>query len=182
MVVFPALSLVLSAVPEEPFAPEIGISEWDGVRIERNAGELEPVMLIAHNQARNEFGVQPLIWDKDLAEAAAAYAKRLAYGWPFSHDLQRGVRLRQGENLFKGTRGAFTLTAMAKFWVDERQWFQNGRFPHVVTDGPWQRVGHFTQIVWPTTQRVGCALASSADEDFLVCRYWPAGNQSGVAI
>ena len=32
--------------------------------------------------------------------------------------------------------------------------------------------GHFTQVVWNDTCRVGCGTAG----DYLVCRYHPAGN------
>jgi hypothetical protein len=33
--------------------------------------------------------------------------------------------------------------------------------------------------VWRGTTQIGCALASSAEDDFLVCRYAPAGNILG---
>ena len=35
------------------------------------------------------------------------------------------------------------------------------------------------QMIWPTTTHVGCALASNARSDYLVCRYSPAGNIDG---
>jgi hypothetical protein len=34
-------------------------------------------------------------------------------------------------------------------------------------------------MIWPTTTRVGCALASTPRTDYLVCRYSPAGNIDG---
>jgi hypothetical protein len=37
-------------------------------------------------------------------------------------------------------------------------------------------------MVWPTTTRVGCAVASNAANDFLVCRYSPAGNIDGRSV
>jgi hypothetical protein len=43
-------------------------------------------------------------------------------------------------------------------------------------------VAHYTQIVWPTTQRVGCATASNRSSDYLVCRYLPTGNLVGVVM
>jgi hypothetical protein len=34
-------------------------------------------------------------------------------------------------------------------------------------------------MVWSTTTDVGCAIASSATTDYLVCRYSPPGNYVG---
>jgi hypothetical protein len=48
--------------------------------------------------------------------------------------------------------------------------------------GDWSQVAHYTQIVWPATQRVGCATASNRSNDYLVCRYLPAGNVVGVVM
>ena len=48
--------------------------------------------------------------------------------------------------------------------------------------GDWSQVAHYTQIVWPSTERVGCATASNRSNDYLVCRYLPAGNVVGVVM
>ena len=34
-------------------------------------------------------------------------------------------------------------------------------------------------MIWPTTTRVGCAIASTQRIDYLVCRYATAGNMDG---
>ena len=54
--------------------------------------------------------------------------------------------------------------------------FRPARFSDVSTTGNWADVGHYTQMIWPGTQRIGCAIAKAARSDVLVCRYWPAGN------
>ncbi len=155
---------------------------WNGKVEARGDALLKANMLAAHNGARREYGSPALTWDETLATAAMAYARRLAATNSFAHDPQRGVDPPQGENLYMGTRGAFSYAAMAKLWVDERRDFRAGRFPDVVKSGHWSRVGHYTQVVWPTTQRFGCALATSARDDFLVCRYLPAGNYFGTLL
>ena len=48
--------------------------------------------------------------------------------------------------------------------------------------GNVSHVGHYTQIVWPTSRRVGCATASNRSKDVLVCRYLPAGNVVGTIL
>ncbi len=139
-------------------------------------------MIEVHAKARRAYGVAPLAWDDALATDARRYARAMARSGVFAHDKQQGVRPQQGENLFKGTRNAFSYTLMAQLWVDERKDFRRGRFPDIVRGGDWRRVGHYTQIIWPTTTRFGCATAGNAEEDFLVCRYLPAGNVYGVVL
>jgi hypothetical protein len=41
------------------------------------------------------------------------------------------------------------------------------------------QTGHFTQLVWVGTQRLGCGVAQCADMDVWVCRYDPPGNVQG---
>jgi hypothetical protein len=40
-------------------------------------------------------------------------------------------------------------------------------------------VGHYSQIVWKTTTKVGCGFAESNGSDVLVCDYAPPGNVMG---
>ena len=39
--------------------------------------------------------------------------------------------------------------------------------------------GHYTQIVWETTQKVGCAKIQCDGFDLWVCNYDPPGNWVG---
>ena len=139
-------------------------------------------MIAAHNQARRQYGAEPLSWDDGLARDAAAYARYLARTGRFEHDPQRGRRPPQGENLFMGTRGAYSYADMIGLLVEERRYFTPGRFPAVSRTGDWSQVAHYTQIVWPTSQRVGCAVATNRANDHLVCRYLPAGNIVGTML
>jgi hypothetical protein len=49
----------------------------------------------------------------------------------------------------------------------------------VAAGDDWHVVGHYTQMIWRGTTRIGCALASSRRWDVLVCRYGPPGNFIG---
>ena len=43
-------------------------------------------------------------------------------------------------------------------------------------------VGHYTQIVWKNTTKVGCGIANSLTDrggEWVVCRYSPPGNYVG---
>jgi hypothetical protein len=145
------------------------------------AGQFPARMLSAHNAVRAQAGVRPLAWDSALGQAAAAYAVQLALTNSFHHSDRR-ARPGVGENLWMGTRGAFSYDAMVGRWASERSDFVPGVFPSVSRSGNWENVGHYTQMVWPTTTRVGCAVASNRRTDFLVCRYATAGNVDGRRV
>jgi hypothetical protein len=113
---------------------------------------------------------------------ARVYAEILPRSHRFGNDPQSDRDVEEGENLWMGTRGAFSYSAMAYSWVNERRDFRTGRFPNVSRSGDWSMVGHFTQVVWQQTTAIGCAVASNANDDYLVCRYLPAGNVVGVAM
>ncbi len=175
-----ALLLAAPIVAQQGF--QSGTQRWNGKPAPRGTSLMRTAMIDAHARARQAYGVPQLTWSEKLADDARIYARSLARSGLFAHDPQTGARPKQGENLFKGTRGAFSYELMARKWVEERKDFRPGRFPDVVPSGDWRRVGHYTQIVWPTNTSFGCATASSEDEDFLVCRYLPGGNIYGVTL
>ena len=148
----------------------------------RGKALLVRAMINGHNRARAQYGVAPLAWDEALARDAQVYADRMARSGRFEHDPQVGRRPKQGENLFMGTRTAYRYEEMIGGWVGERRHYRPGRVPNVSRTGDFSAVGHYTQVVWPTTQRVGCATASNRVTDYLVCRYWPAGNVVGTYL
>ena len=138
-------------------------------------------LLHAHNSERRMLGAAPLMWDARLAAASDAYALHLARSGRWGHSPAH-QRVGQGENLWMGTRGAFTPQAMVGDWLSERRMFRAGVFPNVSRSGSWHDVGHYTQIVWPGTTRVGCSVRSSAHWDYLVCRYATPGNTMGQRV
>ena len=134
-------------------------------------------MVAAHNRIRAAESVQPAVWDKQLAATADAYAVELARTERFAHS-PRDSRSGLGENLWMGTKGAFSFDRMVSDWGSERSMFRAGRFPDVSSTGRWEDVGHYTQIIWPASTRVGCAVRSSARYDYLVCHYGETATSS----
>lgn len=145
----------------------------------RGSALLRQAVLAGHARARADVGLPALAWDDALAADAGDYAREMARTGRFRHAEQTGPT-RQGENLFTGTRGAYRYDEMVRLWVDERRAFTNAATPNFSRTGRWQDVAHYSQIVWRATTHVGCATASSASEDYLVCRYSPPGNVVGV--
>jgi hypothetical protein len=143
---------------------------------------LRQTVLGAHNRARAQFGVAPMTWSEELVAGATAHAQHMARTGIFGHDQTPGRRKKQGENLWRGQRGVFSYDVMIGVMVEEAKLFRPGAFPNISSNGDWHSVAHYTQIIWPTTTEVGCAVASSATTDYFVCRYAPTGNKDGVHL
>jgi uncharacterized protein YkwD len=138
-------------------------------------------LLADHNGERMRRGATPLAWSAQLAHEAQGWADRLARDDRMYHS-DRQTRRGAGENLWSGTAGYYGAEEMVGGFLAERKYYKPGTFPQVSTTGKWEDVGHYTQVIWPTTQQVGCAVARNRSHDFLVCRYWPAGNVFDRAI
>ena len=138
-------------------------------------------LLERHNMERDRKGATRLTWSRKLAQEAQGWADRLAIENTMRH-ADHTARGGAGENLWMGSAGHFGAEQMVDAFLAERQHYRPGAFPQVSRTGRWEDVGHYTQIIWPGTQEVGCAVSRNASNDFLVCRYWPAGNTFGVRI
>lgn len=136
-------------------------------------------ILSYHNRERERLGIPTLRWSLRLSAQARQWALSLARRGVFEHSRKRGMT---GENLWVGTAGFFSPDDMIGAFVAERGAFRPGRFPDVSQTGNWVDVGHYAQMIWPSTREVGCALASGHGRDVLVCRYWPAGNVRGRQV
>jgi pathogenesis-related protein 1 len=133
-----------------------------------------------HNGARAEVGARKLSWNATLAAYARRHAERRRLdGCKMAHS--RGP---YGENVFWGSAGRrWTAADAVKSWVDERSDYDCAR-----NACKRKRVcGHYTQVVWARTKRLGCASVTCDDDDgggggtFVVCSYDPPGNVRGEA-
>ncbi len=144
-------------------------------------GDQADLFLSLHNAARDDAKLPHLSWSEDLAKAADPWAKKLAREGKLKHSEWKD-REGTGENLWIGTAGYFSPREMIGAFLGEKSDFRPGTFPDVSKTGQWQDVGHYTQIIWPSTTQVGCALATAKGNDVLVCRYAPAGNYFGSKV
>ena len=177
-----ALSAAACAGSRPPWA------EGAMVSTERPAGEspqdlrnLGPRLVALHNRERAETGAPPLAWDPALASAAAAYGPALERRGRLAHSPPES-RAGQGENLWMGTSDAYSLEEMIGSWAAEKRLFTPGAFPEVSRSGHWGDVAHYTQMIWPDSTRVGCAVHKARRWDFLICRYSPPGNIVGQTV
>jgi pathogenesis-related protein 1 len=141
-------------------------------------------MVGAHNRWRAEVKVPPLTWSATLADTAQAYADRLkaTRGCHPVHNGAEGL----GENLywasalryFDGTTKVQTVTPtqVADAWGSEKAYYND----KTNTCASGKACGHYTQMVWESTKKVGCGKTVCSDESQVwVCNYKPAGNIVG---
>merc|ERR1719348_915982 len=127
-------------------------------------------MLDEHNKYRSKHGVPPLKLDnkmnayaQNLAESNAA-AGRLAHT-PREHR-------RYGENL--AYSGGYPLDGepkrMVQGWYNEISLYPGHYTPES---------GHFSQVIWKNSKRLGVGFAQKGNELFVAAVYDPKGNVDG---
>ena len=166
LVSFLALALAGPAYAGDPLAP-LPPTQQSEARLRAigrdytgATGELAARLLAAHNEERALVGHAPLAWDADLAASAASYGPALASLHRLVHS-PRETRPGQRENLAMAWHGTLSPEQFVDLWSREKRMLQPGLFPAVSRTGQWEDVAHYTQMVWPTTTRVGCAIFSA---------------------
>ena len=137
-----------------------------------NAQDSQADYLNAHNAARSQVGVPPLTWDNDVAAFAQNYANQRKGDCQLIHSGGGG---RYGENIAWGS-GDLSGSDAVKMWVDEKADYDYNSN----TCAAGKQCGHYTQVVWRNSLRVGCAKVSCDNGGtFIGCNYDPAGNYIG---
>lgn len=133
------------------------------------APELQAI-LDAHNALRAQHWAAPLVWSDTVAQAAKAWVDRLAArGCVLQHS-----ETNYGENISGGSASTQSPEQVANLWYRERDAYDFAR------GGFSMRTGHFTQVVWRGSERLGCASATcGGDMRLWVCNYDPPGNMQG---
>ena len=146
-------------------------------------------MIGAHNTVRAGLGLPEVAWSDELAEFAREWAQYLSdhNRCRLKHRPHEGKDApRYGENLYwagavqlsTGARAAQRITPhhVVSAWVSESQ-----HYNHEKNRCRWGRkCGHYTQVVWKNTRRIGCGMAACPDQGQIwVCNYDPPGNYAG---
>jgi len=156
-----------------------------------------------HDAARLEVGVGPVEWSPDVAAFAQQWADHLAATGKFEHrpyasppaaegvpqppaadpaaDLPKQI---YGENLAFSSTPNYSPTDGARRWYAEKKDYEPGT--PIPKDFSMFKAGHYTQMVWSKTKKIGAGKAVVQTGEFagwtvIVCSYDPSGNWQGVA-
>lgn len=161
-----------------------GMNATDGSTTTTGGGDEEPAdvagITAAHNAARAAVSpaastpIPPLEWSSDLAAVAQAYAENCV----FEHSGGQ-----YGENLYAESGLNATPQDVVDAWVSEDadyDYDSNSCNVGAVC-------GHYTQVVWADSQRLGCGVANCSQNSpfgsgswtIWVCNYDPPGNFVG---
>ncbi|KAL5269718.1 hypothetical protein ACHWQZ_G003248 [Mnemiopsis leidyi] len=135
-------------------------------------GNIKKDTLKAHKKYRKLHGVKKLKWDNNVAEFAEKHCKYLADNDKFEHSKNSGY----GENLYKaGGSGSADKAGQkaTKMWYDEIKLYNYNN------PGFSMQTGHFTQVVWKSSTKLGCAMATKGSSTWVCCNYSPPGNYQG---
>nr|XP_009510114.1 PREDICTED: glioma pathogenesis-related protein 1-like [Phalacrocorax carbo] len=139
----------------------------------------------AHNKFRSKVNPPAsnmfrMSWDAALAKSAKAWAKKCK----FKHNIHLKVAGKMhptfttvGENIWTGTATIFSVDAALSNWFNEvRSYsFSNNKCSGIC--------GHYTQVVWAESFKVGCAVHFCNTVEYFprvvkaahfVCNYGPA--------
>ncbi|KAF5760287.1 putative CAP domain-containing protein [Helianthus annuus] len=119
-----------------------------------------------HNCIRRVLNLPPLVWDDKVAERAQAWANKRT-DCAMIHSEGGGENLASGHDL----SGLWAV----QLWIDERLDYDYSKNECTAM------CGHYTQVVWKNTTKVGCGKSRCTDgkSNMIVCNYDPPGNYIG---
>jgi pathogenesis-related protein 1 len=180
------LGLLAAACGSSGGTPDAAMNSHDGATADVPGGVGEPPELVgitlAHNQVRATVGVPALTWDPALAKIATDWVVQCMDtdgNGLVDHNAGRSATYPTyvGENIYASS-GTATGQAAVTAWASE-----SVDYTHATNTCATGKVcGHYTQLVWRDTMKVGCALHSCpglAYPSTVVCDYGPGGNVNG---
>lgn len=117
-----------------------------------------------------------LTWDAVVASSAQSWADKCVYA--------HGGHAGYGQNIYAAAGFVPTLADASLKWASEQPDYDYASN----TCAPGKVCGHYTQIVWRNTTRIGCGQATCSVNSpflsfpnwhFIVCNYAPPGNYIG---
>ena len=121
-----------------------------------------------HNRYRAKHGAPPLVLSMQLNEVAQQHAEQLARTNQFLHSGQEDY----GENLYASSDSTPPRPeAVVDSWYNEIHRYDFNQ------PGFRPGTGHFTQVVWKSSQELGIGIAQGANGTwYVVGNYRPPGN------
>lgn len=137
-------------------------------KAEGTQDQFEKEALAAHNRYRQLHRAKPLVWDREMAQVARRWSETQA-----REDKMYHSRGKYGENIYWRSNQNITGATAVDSWYSEVRLYN---FSNPDMKKHW---GHFSQIVWTDTKRLGCGRATSAaGGTYVTCVYDPPGNRN----
>ncbi|XP_030441730.1 pathogenesis-related protein PRB1-3-like [Syzygium oleosum] len=125
----------------------------------------------SHNAVRAKHNLPALQWNTSLANFAKWYANQRRGDCALIHSTSD-----YGENIFWGQGKRWTPKDAVAAWAAVEAYFNYNSN----TCMAGKDCSHYTQLVWRTTQKVGCAqIVCNSGDTFITCEYSPHGNVIG---
>jgi len=132
-----------------------------------------------------------LEWDDDLAEGAQLWANQCTFG----HDEDRStcdgaVGQSAAKEAGYNNMDEFKWADVTQGWYNEIEDFKSTSMDLISefqAKSNFGDIGHFTQVIWAETTKIGCAAISYDGADYPrellhFCNYYPSGNIRGAPI
>ncbi len=134
--------------------------------------------LAAHNNARAKRGLNPLVWDVAIAAKAQIWAQAMHDQNNMHHSGMPGL----GENIAMGVPTCAMATNL--LWLAEEATYVSLGSPAISQNYKGPKIGHYTQVMWAKTERLGCGLVLDKNAygygvGWVSCSYDPPGNRWG---
>lgn len=130
------------------------------------ASTISGEMLQVHNSIRSKMKIPPLQWSGELEAYSQKWANMLAAKNSNGHNPNSPY----GENIFVAGPGS-TPARVVQEWASE-----SADYLYRTNTCAGDDCGHYTQIVWRSSRRIGCGVARSSQREVWVCSYDPPGN------
>ncbi|CAF1465006.1 unnamed protein product [Rotaria sordida] len=133
-------------------------------------------MLKLHNYVRAYHSAPPLVKSRRLNKIAQSYAEYLAATSTFQHSGNQLGDESLGENLYMVWISDGQVQTSPEEAVES--WYQEIAMHDFDRPTYSPETGHFTQLVWGSTRKLGVGIAYSpnGNEVYIVANYYPAGN------
>jgi uncharacterized protein YkwD len=130
------------------------------------------IMINLHNKARLEVNVDKITWSNELAAYAQEWTDHLASsGCKMAH-RDHG---KYGESIYWSSADNGVENVIIN-WLKEKKFY----YGQVLNTSNWYKSGHYTQVVWSESEKIGCGKTKCSSGAVIVfCNYYPRGNYLG---
>ncbi|XP_057607198.1 cysteine-rich secretory protein 2-like [Chionomys nivalis] len=165
-------ALLLQSLPTEGKDPAFAALLTGQVQVQRE-------IVNKHNELRRAVNptasnMLKMEWSTETTGNAQKWANKCTL--EHSNPEARKTSTRCGENLYMSSDPT-SWSTLIQSWYDENEYFTYG-----VGAQPNAAVGHYTQVVWYSSYKIGCGVAYCPNQStlkyFYVCQYCPAGNNA----